>query len=62
MNRKIKIKITKDGKVEIDSSVFEDCKEVAEKLKTVLGQVEEFSIKEETAAEEEERLKIDIDD
>ncbi|MDH4130144.1 MAG: hypothetical protein OEV44_15425 [Spirochaetota bacterium] len=62
MNRKIKIKITKDGKVEIDSSIFEDCKDVAEKLKNILGQVEEFSVKEESDMEEDERLKIDIDD
>ncbi len=58
MDRKIKIKIAKDGKVEVDSSVFEDCRDIAEQFKKLLGEMEEFSIKDDTAREEEERLKI----
>ena len=45
MNREIKIRITTDGKVEIDSTVFKDCKEVAEHLTKVLGKVERFTEK-----------------
>jgi len=58
MDRKIKIKITKDGKVEVDSSVFEDCRDIADQLKRLLGEVEEFTIKDETVPEEDERLKL----
>ncbi|MBI5192942.1 MAG: hypothetical protein HZA08_05810 [Nitrospirae bacterium] len=58
MDRQIKIKITKDGKVEIDSSIFNDCTEVAEHLKKVLGKVEKFDVKDETEAYAYERLKI----
>lgn len=58
MDRQIKIKITKDGKVEIDSSIFNDCTEVAEQLKKVLGKVEKFDVKDETEAYTYERLKI----
>lgn len=58
MDRKIKIKITKDGKVEIDSSVFSDCTEVADKLKKLLGKVEKFDVKDEIEADTFERLKI----
>jgi hypothetical protein len=56
MDREIKIKITPEGKVEIDSSVFEDCKEVAAHFSNLLGNVEEFSVKDEH--EVNERLKI----
>lgn len=59
MNRQIKIKITKDGKVEVDSSVFKDCTEVANQLKKLLGNIERFDVKEETEIEGEERIKIE---
>ncbi|MFQ5441565.1 MAG: hypothetical protein ACE5EB_02440 [Thermodesulfobacteriota bacterium] len=42
MDRKIRISITKDGKVEIDSTIFKDCKEVAEHLTRNLGKIESF--------------------
>jgi len=58
MDKKIKIKIRKDGKVEVDSSVFEDCRDIADQLKRLLGEVEEFTIKDETVPEEDERLKL----
>ncbi|MDD5435214.1 MAG: hypothetical protein PH343_07275 [Nitrospira sp.] len=58
MDRQIKIRITKDGKVEIDSSVFNDCNEVAEKLKKLLGKVEKFDVKDEIETNHYERLKI----
>ena len=47
MDRQIRIRITKDGKVEIDSSVYNDCKEVAEHLTKNLGKVESFLEKDE---------------
>lgn len=59
MGREIRIRITKDGKVEVDSSIFEDCMEVAEKLKHLLGKVEKFDAKEETEISSEERIKIE---
>ncbi len=59
MNREIKIKITTDGKVEIDSSVFKDCKEAAEHLTKVLGKIEIFSEKSEM--DMEERIKIETE-
>ena len=58
MDRKIKIKITRDGKVEVDSTVFEDCRDIADQLKRLLGEVEEFTVKDETVPEEDERLKL----
>lgn len=58
MDRKIKIRITKDGKVEVDSSIFKDCTEVAEQLKKLLGNIEKFDVKEETEIEAEERIRI----
>jgi len=58
MDRKIKIKIAKDGRVEVDSSVFEDCQEIAEQFKELLGEMEEFSIKDDAAHEGDEMLKI----
>ena len=48
MDRQIKIRITKDGKVEVDSSVFQDCMDVAGKLKDLLGSVEKIDVKDET--------------
>jgi len=42
MDKTIRIRITKDGHVEIDSTVFTDCKAVAEKLSAHLGKVEKF--------------------
>ena len=42
MDREIRIRITKDGRVEIDSSVFKDCKDVAEQLVKHLGEIEKF--------------------
>lgn len=58
MGREIKIKISSDGKVEIDSSVYTDCKEVAAHLTKLLGKAEKFYEKDELGAED--RLKIDI--
>lgn len=59
MERQIRIRITKDGRVEIDSSVFKDCKEVAEHLTKHLGKVETFVEKD--ALDSEVRVKVDID-
>lgn len=52
MDRQIKIRITPDGKVEIDSSVYKDCKEVARHLTKNLGQIESFSEKDEVLGNE----------
>lgn len=57
MDREIRIRITTDGKVEIDSTVFKDCKEVAQHLTKVIGKVESFTEKEE--ADREVRIKIE---
>lgn len=57
MDREIRIKITKDGRVEIDSSVYKDCKEVADYLVKNLGRIEKFEEKDDLDTE----LKIDID-
>jgi hypothetical protein len=57
MGREIKIKISPDGNVEIDSSIFKDCKEVADHLSKVLGKVEHFIEKDELDSEEE--IQID---
>jgi len=59
MDRQIKIKITRDGKVEVDSSIFKDCTDVANQLKKLLGNIERFYIKEETEIEGEERIKVE---
>ena len=61
MDRQIKIKITKDGKVEVDSSVFQDCMDVAGKLKDLLGSVEKIDVKDETEIALEKKLKIERD-
>jgi len=58
MSREVRIRITKDGKVEIDSTVYDDCQEVAKTLTKHLGEVESFVEKDETAPEE---LTIEID-
>lgn len=47
MDREIRVRITPDGKVEIDSTIFKDCKEVAQHLSKVIGKVESFSEKDE---------------
>lgn len=57
MDREIRIKIGKDGRVEIDSTVFTDCKNIAEHLSRVLGAVESFSEKDSFNNE----VKINID-
>lgn len=59
MDRKIKIRITKDGKVEVDSSVFNDCMEIAGQLKNLLGNVEKIDVKNETEMTGEEKIKIE---
>ncbi len=45
MEKSIRIRITKDGHVEIDSTVFTDCKVVAEHLTEHLGKIEKFEEK-----------------
>ena len=47
MDREIRVRITPDGKVEIDSTIFKDCKEVAQHLSKLIGKVESFSEKDE---------------
>ncbi len=59
MDRQIKIRITKDGKVEVDSSVFKDCMDVANKLRDLLGNVEKIDVKDETEIALEKKLKIE---
>lgn len=59
MDRQIRIRITADGKVEIDSSVFNDCKEIAEHLTKVLGKIESFTEKDEL--DREVRINIDTE-
>ncbi|HAS16661.1 MAG: hypothetical protein A2Y48_00760 [Nitrospirae bacterium RIFCSPLOW2_12_42_9] len=61
MDRQIKIRITKDGKVEVDSSVFKDCMDIAEQLKKLLGKIEKVDVKDESELISEERLKIGRD-
>ncbi len=59
MDREIRIRITPEGKVEIDSTVFKDCKEVAEYLSRLLGKVESFIEKDEL--DTVEKIKIDTE-
>ncbi len=59
MNREIRIKITKDGRVEIDSSVYKDCKEVADQLIKNLGRIEKFEEKDDL--DTEVKIKIDTE-
>ena len=47
MSKEIRIRITPEGKVEIDSTVFDHCKEVADLLTKHLGEVESFTEKDE---------------
>ena len=47
MDSQIRIRITKEGKVEVDSTIYNDCKEVAEHLTRVLGEMESFTEKDE---------------
>ncbi len=56
MEREIKIRITPDGKVEVDSTIFKDCKEVAEHLSKLLGKVESFTEKDELDTVEKIKL------
>lgn len=58
-NREIRIRITPDGKVEIDSTIFKDCKEIAGHLSKALGKVESFTEKDEL--DREVRIKIDTE-
>ncbi|MCK5235390.1 MAG: hypothetical protein KAR06_00280 [Deltaproteobacteria bacterium] len=57
MDKKINVRITKDGKVEVDSTVFEDCRDVANHFAKILGKVEKFEVKEEDVAEETLNIK-----
>jgi len=57
MDKKIRIKITKDGHVEIDSTVFTDCKAVADHLAEHIGKMEEFVEKDDF----DTRVKVEID-
>ncbi|MEK7679647.1 MAG: hypothetical protein AAB356_05595 [Deltaproteobacteria bacterium] len=59
MSREIKIRITKDGKVEIDSSIYKDCKDVAEHLTKNLGKIESFMEKSGDIFEGAVKVKID---
>ncbi|MEK6538950.1 MAG: hypothetical protein AABY41_00180 [Nitrospirota bacterium] len=59
MDKQIKIRITKDGKVEVDSTVFKDCMDVANKLRDLLGNVEKIDVKDETEIALEKKLKIE---
>ena len=59
MDREIRVRITPDGKVEIDSSIFKDCKEVAAHLQKTLGKVESFVEKDEF--DSEVKLKVDME-
>ena len=59
MGREIRIRIRKDGKVEIDSTVFTDCKDVAEHLVKHLGTIETFEEKDDL--DTVERIKMDVD-
>lgn len=60
MDRQIRVRITADGKVEIDSSVFKDCKEVAEHLTKAIGKIESFIEKDEL--HDKVILKLDVGD
>ncbi len=59
MSREIKIRITKDGKVEIDSSIYKDCKDVAMHLTKNLGKTESFMEKGTDIFEAGVKVKID---
>lgn len=57
MDRQIRIRITKDGLVEIDSTVFKDCKEIADHLVRNLGEIEKFVEKDDLDTE----VRVDIE-
>ncbi len=57
MDKEIRIRITRDGRVEIDSSVFKDCKDVADQLTKELGKAETFVEKDHL--DREVRIKIE---
>ncbi len=57
MNKEVKIRITTDGKVEVDSSIFENCRDVANHLSKILGKTESFHEKDEAATEETIKIK-----
>jgi hypothetical protein len=57
MDKNIRIRITKDGHVEIDSTVFTDCKTVAEQLTEHLGKIETFEEKDDL----DTRVRIKIE-
>jgi hypothetical protein len=59
MDRQIRIRITKDGRVEIDSTIYKDCKEAAEHLTKNLGAIESFVEKD--SHEATTHVKLDID-
>ncbi|GMR04952.1 MAG: hypothetical protein BMS9Abin23_0875 [Thermodesulfobacteriota bacterium] len=59
MGREIRIRITKDGRVEIDSTVYKDCKDVAEQLTRDLGEIVSFEEKDDF--DTTERVKIDTE-
>ena len=60
MDREIRINITTEGKVEVDSTIYKDCKDVAGHLAKVIGKVESFTEKDDM--DNEERIKIDSGD
>jgi len=57
MEKSIRIRITKDGRVEIDSTVFSDCKAVADQLTANLGSIETFEEKDDL----DTRIRIKIE-
>lgn len=59
MDRQIRIRITADGRVEVDSSVYKDCKDISEHLTQLLGEVESFTEKDEL--DSTVRIKIDTE-
>ncbi len=60
MDREIRIKITKDGWVEIDSSVYDDCKEVAAQLSKHVGVVEKFDEKDDPSDDDSYKEASDV--
>ena len=58
MGKEIRIRITPEGKVEVDSTVFEHCMEVADLFK-MLGEVESLSEKDQFG--DDVKIKLDTD-
>lgn len=58
MSREIRIRITREGKVEIDSSVYKDCKEIADHLVKDLGKIESYLEKDEL--HDQVIVKVDV--